>query len=148
MSSESGPYLQLAAFCERVIESKQGVLSLINVVDRMTISSADPEAPEQMPERDIDWCLVLSFRSGEARGTYQVRIIPEKPSGIKLDPFEVPAHFEGGNRGPQLVLQMQFRVTEPGLYWFWIYLGEDFLTKIPLEVIYGRTRLAQRRLGQ
>ena len=93
MASETGPYLQVATFCETVIESKTGVMSLINVVDRHTINTAGPSAPEDMPPQRIPWTLVLAFRSGEARGSAQLMITPEDPSGIKRKPVGIPVHF-------------------------------------------------------
>ena len=75
MAFEKGPYLQIAAFCEQVIEDKRGMLSLINVVDRTTHSRGGPQAPEEMPAFDLNWKLVLSLKSGEARGSYPVRIV-------------------------------------------------------------------------
>ena len=138
MSFESGPYLTLAAFCELVIEDKSGVLSLIRVVDRMNITSQGPTAPDQMPTAALTWFLVLSFKSGEARGTIPVKIEPELPSGMKLSPISLSAHFEGGNRGVNIISRLNMKLEMPGIYWFWVYVNDIFVTKIPVEVIYSR----------
>jgi len=138
MSFETGPYLTVATFCEQVIEDKSGVLSLIRLVDRMHITTQGPIAPEQMPPADLNWFLVLTMKSGEARGTLPVRIEPELPSGVKLEPLTLSAHFEGGNRGANIVSRLNMKLEMPGVYWFWVNVNDVFLTKIPIEVIYSR----------
>lgn len=48
MTFEEGPYIQMAAFCQQVIEDKTGVLSLIHVIDTLTHTAAGPDAPDEM----------------------------------------------------------------------------------------------------
>jgi len=139
MSLEKGPYLMLAAFCELVIEDKSGVLSLIRIVDRMHITTQGPTAPEQMPPATLNWFLVLTLKSGDARGTLPVKIEPELPSGIKAPPLTLSAYFEGGSRGVNMISRLNMKLEMPGIYWFWIYVNDIFFTKIPVEVIYSRT---------
>jgi hypothetical protein len=138
MALERGPYLITAAFCEQVIEDKSGVLSLIRIVDRMNITAQGPTAPEDMPPATLNWFLVLIMKSGDARGSHPIKIEPELPSGIKLTPVELSAHFEGGNRGVKLISRLNMKLEMPGIYWFRIYVGDQFLTQIPVEVIYSR----------
>jgi len=49
MPFERGSYLITAVFCEQVLQEASGVLSLIRIVDRMTITSSGPNAPAEMP---------------------------------------------------------------------------------------------------
>lgn len=139
MGFERGPFLTLAAFCEQVIEDKSGVLSLIRVVDRMHVSAYGPTAPEQMPATTLNWLLVLSFKSGEARGSHAIKIEPELPSGPRLQPITLSAYFEGGTRGQNIISKLNMRLEMPGVYWFRIYVGDQLVTQIPAEVIYSRT---------
>lgn len=135
----TGPFLSVAAFCENVIEDKSGVLSLIRLVDRLTVSSQGASSPEQMPSTPLNWFLVLAFKSGSARGSVQVTIQPELPSGLRLDPVRLTPYFEGGNRGCNIITRIALMLREPGIYWFRIYVGDTLITQIPLEVIYSRT---------
>ncbi|MDA1258479.1 MAG: hypothetical protein O3C10_11665 [Chloroflexi bacterium] len=139
MLPDSGPFLNVATFCEKVIQSKSGVLSLINVVDQHNVMASGPGAPDKMPKQTINWTLVLTFRSGAARGSKQVKITPEDPSSKDMRTFEVPVRFEGRNRGSNVVLELGFEVEIPGVYWFRVELDGEFVTKIPIEVTYGRT---------
>jgi len=138
MSFERGPYLTVAAFCEQVIEDKSGLLSLIRIVDRMYIKAQGPTAPEEMPPATLNWFLVLTMKSGEARGSHSIKIEPELPSGIRLSPISLSAHFEGGNRGQNIISKLNMKLEMPGIYWFRIYVEDQFLTQIPVEVIYSR----------
>ena len=138
MALERGPYLITAAFCEQVIEDKSGVLSLIRIVDRMNITAQGPTAPEDMPPATLNWFLALIMKSGDARGSHPIKIEPELPSGMRLNPIELSAHFEGGNRGVNLIARLNMKLEMPGIYWFRIYVGDQFLTQIPVEVIYSR----------
>ena len=139
MVFERGPYLAIAAFCEQVIEDKSGVLSLIRVVDRQTVTAQGPNAPETMPPSQINWTFVMCFKSGEARGSHEIKTEIERPSGLRTQPLIQTAHFEGGNRGVNLVNRMNLRLEEPGVYWFRIYVDDVFVTQVPLEIIYSRS---------
>ena len=138
MPFERGPYITVATFCEQVIEDKSGVLSLIRLVDRRNITTQGPDAPEQMPPTNLDWTLVITLKSGEARGTHPVKIVPELPSGETLSPFTLSVHLDGGNRGQSIISKLNMSLSMPGVYWFKIYVDDEFLTQIPIEVIYSR----------
>lgn len=139
MAFERGPYLITAAFCEQVIEDKSGALSLIRIVDRLNIAVQGPNAPVDMPPTALNWHLVITLKSGDVRGTHEVKVETILPSGEARPPLLLPVHLEGGNRGQNIVGQMNFVLTMPGIYWFRIYFDSEFLTAIPLEAIYSRT---------
>jgi hypothetical protein len=140
MASSQGPYLQLAAFCDRVIEERDGTISLIRVVDRVTNYATAPFAPEKMPPFPYWLTLVLGFKSGKARGSYPVRIEIEEPSGIRRKWTELTVVFEGDDdRGQNLVLRFQMTFHDAGLYWFDIYLENTLMTRVPWRVTYIRT---------
>jgi len=139
MSSEGGPYLQIACFCEKVIEDKRGVLSIIGIIDTLTSEATGTEAPEEMPPVTRQLHLVLALKSGTARGRYQIKITPELPSGLCLDPVILTAHMEGGERGTNIIANMPFTFSLEGLYWFIIHLNNELLTKMPFRVKYSRS---------
>lgn len=45
MISRTGPYLQAALLCERVMEEKDGVLSVIRIIDRLIHTALGPAGP-------------------------------------------------------------------------------------------------------
>ncbi len=138
MHSDSGPYLAIAALCENVIEDKQGVLSLIRVVDRIISTVAGPSSPEKMPPVPINLIAVVSFKSGSARGTHTVKLRPEAPSGIRLEEISFPVLFEGEDRGVNIIAHMGLLAQQEGLYWFDVLLDDVLVTRIPLRLVYQR----------
>jgi len=144
MSSEQlgGPYVQVAALCETVIESKDGVLSLIRVIDRYIHTVAGPAPPERLEAFSVSPVLVIMLKAGFMRGSYQVRIRAKTPSQQSLPDVSVPMLFEADHRGANVVLRMQLQIDEEGIYWFEILGGETLLTKVPLQIVYQRLALA------
>ncbi len=128
----------MAVFCELALQDNSGVWSLIRIVDRKTITAQGSSVPELMPPTPIDWTLFLTFKSGEARGSLPIKIEPVLPSQETLKPVIVSANFEGGNRGHNIVTKLNMTLTMPGVYWFRIYVEDEFVTQIPLEMIYSR----------
>lgn len=129
-----GPFLQMAVLCERVLQEKDGVLSLIRIVDRFTISGTDRE----MPRSPIQVTAAIAFKSGFAQGKYFVKLRPHTPSGKILAEQEFPVLFEGADRGVGIVAQMGLVAEEEGLYWIDVLLQEVVVTRMPLRVLYQR----------
>jgi len=138
MMPEAGPYLKAAVFCDNVIEGKDGVLSLVRVIDRVTLTAAGAEAPAEMPPVQRELKLVLMFISGRARGTQPVELKVEKPDGNVHDGWAGTVFFEGEDRGANLVIQMDFTFELQGLYWFHVFVVGTLLTKLPFRLIYQR----------
>jgi len=138
MPSEQGPYLKTAVFCEHVLREVDGVPSLVRIVDRIVHTRTGPDAPTEMPPIPYNLTAFLSLTSGEARGSHEVRIELEEPSGIRKPLTTGTVLFEGEDKGVNLVLNMAATFDHQGLYWFNVYLGDILLTKMPLRVIYSR----------
>jgi len=132
-----GPWVSAATFCETVIEGKDGVLSLIRVIDQINIAAANPSAPEELPPGKIQTNLVVMLKSDEAVGRWPLTIRCHLPSGQTLPDQMLDLHFTGQERGNNLILQMQLDAME-GLYWFDVMLNDQMLTRVPLRVIYQR----------
>ena len=135
---ERGPYIQLAAFCERVLREGDGVISLIRVVDRVTHAERGSNPPQDMPEFRYPLTMVLNFKSGTARGRHEITITPEQPSGETLQPVTISVTMEGENKGINVVSPIDIPYKYEGLYWFKIDFDGQVITRIPLEVRYSR----------
>lgn len=140
MSFRTGPYAVTAVICERVLEDKDGVLSLIRVIDRITRTVTGPNVPEAMPTVRLDYTAVVTLKSGSARGRHTLKIRPEAPSGQQLEPIEVPVFLEGDDRGVNAILFLGFDLDQEGLYWFDVLVNDELLTRMPLRVIYQPQR--------
>lgn len=135
---DKGPHLQMAVLCERALQEKDGVLSVIRVVDRTIVTVTAPNAPEQMPPFNHSMTLVISFKAGAARGRQTLKIVPEDPAGQSLKAIELPVLFEGEDKGVNQTIQYTFTVNTEGLYWFDVFLDSRLVTRMPLRVVYNR----------
>ena len=137
MATVSGPFVQAASFVDRVLHERDGVLTLVRMVDRVAVH-APPDAPDEIPEgATTKMTLVVMLKSGEARGRHRVVIRPEQPSGLLGDAHGVEVYFEGGDRGANLVIELDVALVE-GQHWFHVELGDRELTRVPLRIDYQR----------
>jgi hypothetical protein len=139
MTFEGGPYVQVACFCEMVLQDKVNVISLIRVVDTLTHTESGPEPPEVMPAFSHTLWLVVMLKSGQAQGRRDLRIVPEYPSGETAPQVVQSVHFEGEEKGHNVILRLTFGFPLEGLYWFRIYIDDAALTAIPFRVKYNRS---------
>lgn len=135
---ERGPYVQIAAFCERVLAETDGVLSLVRVVDVITHSEHGPLAPQEMPEVHYPLNMLIVFKAGSVRGRHEVTVTPELPSGEALPPVTISILFEGEGRGALVRSQLDMPFRMEGLYWFNVRFDGQVITRMPLEVRYSR----------
>jgi hypothetical protein len=140
MAFERGPYLTAAMFCERVLHERDGVLTAIRIIDRIMQTATGPEPPDEMPPVPLQLTALIAFKSGEARGSMNLALTPEDPSGRRLGTFTQGVLFEGEDRGVNLVMAVNFVAELAGLYWFDLALDHEPVTRIPLRVVYTTTR--------
>lgn len=142
MIESTGPHLAVAVICEKALQEQDGVLSIIRIIDRVTVSVTSPDAPDEMPETALSFVVVVGLKSGAARGRHKLSLRPETPSGQQLAAMDVPIHFEGEERGANVVAQFAMTADEEGLYWVDVLFGDSLLTRIPLRVLYQPQRTA------
>lgn len=133
-----GPYLAAAHFCEKVLAEKDGVLSAIRIIDRITVTASGAAPPEKMPQATIGITAFISFKSGFFKGSAEIKLVGRNPSQKVFANATLPMLFEGEDRGATSVLQMNMAVNEDGLYWFDVLIGDRLITRMPLRVIYQR----------
>ena len=144
----SGPFINAAFFCERVIEDKEGVLSAIRIIDRVFNTAIGLDTPSSMPPMPIGLTLVISLKSGAAKGRVDVRIAVERPSGLQADiASALSVVLEGEDRGANLVMNLGLTLTEEGLYWFDVYIEKELATRVPLRIVYQRQQAGGPQLG-
>jgi len=80
-AGDPGPYLELAVLCERVLEERDGVLSLVRLVDRLEVTVPGPAgAAGPAALAPVQLFAVVGFKSGQARGRHQLRLTLERPA--------------------------------------------------------------------
>ena len=132
------PLLKAALVCETVIPRADGVLSLINIVDRRTITAQGQDAPAEMPPHEWEFHLVLMFVSGSYVGKARIAIAVQSPDGLRKPVHSADQFFEGDDRGANLIAQMKFQFKTEGLYWFEIYVNDQPITRVPVRILYNR----------
>ena len=142
--SLSGPHVQLATFCDMVIEDKTGTLTVVRLVDRYTVSGTTPD----MQPTPIKTTLAVSLKAGFMRQKAMLKVQPISPSGRELQALELSILFEGDERGLQFVFPIQIVLDEDGLYWFDVKVDEQLLTRIPLRLLYQRVATAKSAAEQ
>jgi len=138
----SGPHIQAAVFCEKVLIDRDGAASLIRIIDRFNISGPTPE----MPPNNIVFTIFISFKAGFYRGKASLKIAPVAPSGKELPALDFPILFEGDDeRGTFVQANMTMLIQEEGLYWFDVSLLDLLVTRMPLRVVYQPIRFASQK---
>ncbi len=133
----AGPHVQLATFCERVLQEQDGVLSLIRVIDRFILTAREEGAPTELPPGTLNTTFVLTLKSEDARGRHPVTVRVQQPSGQFLPDQTFDVIFEGEDRGLNIVANMELPAIE-GLYWVEVLVNAVLLTKVSLRVLYQR----------
>jgi hypothetical protein len=139
-----GPLVQAAAFCETVIEGKDGTITLVRLIDRMTVSAAGPEAPKEMPAVSRTVTGVIALKAGSATGRMDIRIVMEKPSTESNEIWSNSMLAEAPDRGQNFMVRLNLNFDQEGLYWFHVFADEDQLTSIPLRLVYARQSAARQ----
>lgn len=132
IDSNMMPYVQIAAFCQSVLQETNGSLSLIRLMDRYPVIGPGKE----MQPTTINLTLVVVLKAGNMEGSATMTVKPQKPDGSAMPPMNVPVLFEGKERGVGLVTQIGLLINEAGLYWFDVLIDEVPLTRIPLRILY------------
>ena len=139
-SIPQGPYLQMAVICERVLREQDGVLSVIRIIDRLTHTIVGTEMPDPLPPVSYTVWFALAFKSGSARGRQTLKIEQEQPSGLRSLLLEHSLMLEGEDRGANFVAQVQAKFEHEGVYWFDVFLNDQFVTRMPFRLTYNLVR--------
>src|SRR6266699_307056 len=103
-TENSEPYLNAAVICEKGLQEKDETLSVIRMIDRFNVTVSALGSPENLPPIPLNLTVLISLKSGKARGRSTVKLRIESPSGLKLPDQLLPVLFEGEDRGVNLVI--------------------------------------------
>jgi hypothetical protein len=103
--SMSGPHLNAAFLCERILQERDVVPSFVRVVERFfipVVSQLPPGMQMQAPALQIT--LVVSLKAGAMPGgKYSLRVKLQKPDGSEMQDNTVPVFFNGSDDNGVLV---------------------------------------------
>lgn len=135
---EDGPFVRMATVCERVIEEKDNVWTIVRIIDRLTRHAVGAAAPGEMEPFEVAATLAIHLDGGGARGSHEMSIRLEAPSGLSQPLLTMTVTFESEDRGVRFILPGRFTVNSAGLYWFHVLFNGQLLTKVPLRILYER----------
>jgi hypothetical protein len=136
--SKRGPFVQIAAFCENILEQKEesgSVMTAVRIVDTYTL-----EVPKGMPAHATPAIRVrglIALKAGDVTGSHKVELVMENPVGERrsLSPEGGwPAVFKGGEIGFNAKLDFLLGVKNFGLCWFDVLFDGELLTRMPLRL--------------
>jgi len=132
------PFVQIAAFCEMVLEQKEPegtVMTPVRIVDTYTV-----QIPPDMPKDVLPAIAIhglIALKSGEVRGPHNIKLVMENPLGERKPvgpPDGWEAVFEGGASGFNLRLEFPLGVKNYGLCWFDVFFDGELITRMPLRL--------------
>jgi hypothetical protein len=134
-----GPFVKAALFCEKMLQEKDGVASLIRIVDRVTQRAVGPVTPAAVVPFNYGITFVAMLTPGDARGRADFTVDMTPPSGVGTKQVaNGTVHFEGETRGVNITAQMNLQLQQEGIYWFDIKVDGAVLTRMALELRYER----------
>jgi uncharacterized protein DUF6941 len=132
------PYLIGAFFCEKVLVEQDNVMTPVRIVDRLFVPRV--QEPDEKPEAFYGLSLFLGFKSGDYRGKATVHIVANAPDGETREgpkhEIEFPDQPSGGIT---IVQQMALAFRNEGVHWFDVYLNDELVTRMPLDVQVQRS---------
>lgn len=129
MNHRPKPYVAVATLCEKVLQEKDNVVSLVRIVDTVKFAVVPGQGA-------IRLTLMVMLRSGEAIGRYEVRFVMRKPSGEQQELAVAPTiELTGNEHGANIQADLLLRATEIGLHWFDVLVDGEKLTSVPLRLL-------------
>ncbi len=136
------PRLRIGTLCERVLEEKDGVLSLIRVIDRLVITIQGTEVPKEVPPGQAPVTVLMSWING--LGNYEAKIRVDMPDGSSIETPTLPFYLDSLDKVQNHIVRMVVPIKRTGIYWFNFLLGEEVKARVSLRVIYQREQLPKR----
>lgn len=126
-----GPFLTAALICDRVLQESDGTLSVIRLIDEITLADGAATA--------LDVALLVCLKGGAPGATHQVRVVARLPEGggaheVGSHSLELGSLQPDGVPGANLVVQLKLALERAGVYWFDVEMDGRRLTATPLQV--------------
>jgi len=132
-----GPYINAALLCEKVLEEKDSVLSIVRLINQLVHTQKGADAPQKLPKFSYRLFCVCVIKAGDADGKHILGIKLKSPADKLLEKLEFPFAVQNG-AGANIIMEMNLTFSQVGLYWFEVYLDSELATKIPLTIVYNR----------
>jgi len=139
---DTGPYVTAASFCEKVLQEKDGVITLVRMIDQINVQAQGPLVPNEMPPGNVQVTLAVMLKAGDALGAQRLQVSLHNPDSSTVNGPENSINFSAGkNGGANVIMPMLIEVKSAGLYWADIRINDRLISRIPLQINYGFTRV-------
>lgn len=126
--------MTVACICEKALQEKDEVLSLVRIVDIFNIE----KFPENLVEgiaAVLEFTVAVALKSGDLRGRFEMGLSLRPPIGEAKELLSPqPVVLTGDERGPNLIARVQLKVEEFGLFWCDVIWEKEVLTSIPFRL--------------
>jgi hypothetical protein len=140
MTGPIEPYLKFGTICERVLEEKDGVLSLIRIVDKFTLTITGKEPPGQLPRVVRLLTIIMSWVGG--LGSHEAAFNIISPGGeIQQSPRSWSFTLDAINQGHNIIVTLPVSMAKEGVYWIEFILNDQVKSRIPFQMLYERQKL-------
>lgn len=130
------PYILIATFCEKILEEKDDVLSVMRLADRLTVPPIVLERPENIPTPLVSLQLLLKFMSLNYSAKRILNIKVTLPTGEESKTIlSSPIVFFAERPGVQAKINLNVGLKHAGRYWFAVCLEDEVFTRVPLEIV-------------
>lgn len=127
-----GPFLTTALIAEKILREPDKAITAVRIVDAVGISS---EGIVKDSKVGLNLWILVSFKAGGFKGDSILLITEEGPSGQSKPVGLSPIKFDGNqSSGSTVMCQVALTWDRDGLYWFDVFLDNQFVTRIPLTV--------------
>jgi hypothetical protein len=134
-----GPYVQAAVLCDHVVPEKGGRVTIVGLMDRVVVRSAEASSGTQIGPTTVSCHAVVILKTGSRPGNYKLRLVLKSPSRKKLREFSVDVTLPNEeDHGINVVMPIRFSASEEGVYWFEVRLDDEPLTKTSLRLVRPR----------
>ena len=133
-----GPFLAAAVFCENVIDEKDGMISVVRIVDGCSISineDAPPDFPSKANPIRISQSALIVIRTGDSPGKHNLKLIVQSPPGKrKAQPVQEVNLTPEQNGGANVKINAILEAFSPGMFWFDVYIDGKRVTRMPYNL--------------
>lgn len=129
-------YVVTAAFCERLLNEKDGVASLIRIIDRVQEVVRIPTSAQESTIETGPLVYPLTFYIAlwaDAPGTHQVDVAVAYETGRREQVVSQQVEFSEARQGRNISIGFQ-GFPAPGLLWTEVSLDGELRTRTPLTL--------------
>jgi hypothetical protein len=131
-----GPWVLVAALCERQLIDSDNLLSMIRMLDHLTVTTNNPEMMQNPPSvtASATVVIVLAGTAEHDGGLFTLQF--NNPNGSVERGEAIPLRFSDSGRPTRVTVNLTMVFREAGTYWIDVLFGGRALTRIPIRIQY------------